>query len=134
MKNRLLPSITLLFVYLLSPALTHASASNKESLINEMALKIVLQNSGVLTEASGETLAEILAKHITTQPNTNNKVSNSCKYDPSDELFKCTLSILNTDDSEQTESGVYIQYELEDKDGLPSEDLFQLSISVTYAG
>jgi hypothetical protein len=105
--------------------------------VENQALEILLKNSGRLTSEEGESVASVLASSLLTGTTTKNEISNSCSYDSNDSVFKCTLSILNSDNPGEggTESSTGIIYELEKaKSGLPSDELFSLTVLVIRAG
>lgn len=112
-------------------------AASAQSDVDRKALEILLKNSGQFVDETGESVASMLSSALVTDAETHNKVSNTCSYDPNDELFKCSLVILNADDRVEgrTESSLEIQYELERcEDGMPSDKLFMLSVAVLRAG
>lgn len=114
---------------------TFASPSAEQ--INHSALDILISNSGKLASEELQKVSSILARALTTNEKTHNKISNGCVYDKPDNAFKCRLIILNRDDKEnaRTESIVEIRYELErGSNGLPSDDLFYLTVQVIYGG
>ena len=129
--------ISLFTLLTLSTAGAASSSAIDLDKTNQVALEILLKNSGVFRSQEGKRISDVLSKQLVTDNDNHHKISNNCSYDKVDELFKCTLIIANTDDAieERTESSTAIRYELERaQNGLPSDVLFSLTAIVDQAG
>lgn len=112
-----------------------AVAAPSQSEIDQKGLEIAFKKSDSLQTMAGQKLATSLAAELPATGGTINKVTNSCVEDVEDIVFECQLVISNVDKSGQTESSTSIRYELEkETNGLPSDDLLTVSITVKRAG
>lgn len=109
---------------------TSALAVTKKSQVNDKAYSILLRNMNSLVTQTGLPLASEIAEDLkrANKGDKSYKIQNNCAYDRDDSLFDCKLSI------RRLESLVEVNYELErGHDGLPSEDLFSLTVEVNKA-
>ena len=111
-----------------------AFAAPTPSKINQAAYKLLVKNMNVLTDQDGIVVSTLIAADLkrVSKGDSSYKVTNKCRFDRGDELFKCSLKIMNR--SEGLESMKKIDYELERGEDLLPAEFFSLSVQSLIAG